>query len=105
MKFFIPFAEDDIQSERVILATSEFTGFAIPYPRIYSLEYRYNRKIMKATVGEKPDFYYCAIGIVICILENSDLFAVCTPDRGVVKSEPILIPRNALISIARFDQT
>jgi len=85
MKFFIPFAEDDIQSERVILATSEFTGFAIPYSRIYSLEYRYNRKNMKATVGENPDSYYCATGPVICILENSDLFAVCTPDSPTTK--------------------
>jgi hypothetical protein len=104
MKFFIPLAEDDAQAERVITATSEFTKFAIPSPRIYSIDYEHNSKRMRATVGEDPDGYYREVGPVICILANDNLLAVCTRDRGVLKGEPILVGRQSVSFINYFDE-
>lgn len=104
MEFFIPFAEDDAQAERVISATSKFTNHAIPSPRIYSIEYEHHGKRMRARVGEDPDSYYQEIGPVICILGDDNLLAVCTRDRGVARGEPILVGRQSVFSINYFDE-
>lgn len=103
MKFFIPFASDEAQGERVLNAVSEFTGFPIPSPRIYSLTYQHNGKEMIATVGDVVPGYYQEIGPVIAILYREGLFAICTRDRGVARGEPIYANAQSVLSVLHFD--
>lgn len=105
MKFFIPAASSDEEAERVLAATQKFNaGFEIPSPRIHSLSYRHNEKMMKATVGESADPYYRTAGPVVAILRNPRCFAICTADRGVLRGEPIYVSVEAVYAETYFDK-
>ena len=103
MKFFVPHARDEQETSSVIKLISEFTGFPIPSPKIYSIRYRHNRIFMSATVGEDPYKYYQEKGPVIAILEKDGLYAICTPNRGVVRGEPILVGSPSVQQVIHFD--
>lgn len=104
MKFFIPFVDDEVKAEELILAASKYTFTTIPSPRIYSIEYSHNGKIMDAKVGKYPNNYYLVKEPVLCILGNDNtLYAICTWNRGVARGDPILVSPDRVYSIIPFD--
>lgn len=42
------------------------------------------------------------LGLVLVILGGPDLYAVCTPNRGVVSGNPLLVGRSDIFEIAYF---
>lgn len=105
MNFFIPFAKDEEEANSVIKSISEFTGFSIPLSKIYSIHYKHNGISMSATIGENPDKYYFEVGPVIAILKKPGLYAICTPNRGVIRGEPILVGSSSVQRVIYFDQS
>lgn len=105
MKFFIPYADDDAQAERVIAATAEFVGASVPQLRIQRLEYTHNSMPMVAEVGHPVHSYYRERNpIVIAILKRANCYLVCLAERGVARGEPILVGEHAVQGIEHFDE-
>ena len=103
MTFFIPHATDDKQAEEVWESIRKFaeetTGWNVKEKRIKSLTFLDGRKSCIATVGEELEQ---AREPVFAILE-SVTFLVCTPNRGVLRGNPVLIGRNDVIEIFYFE--
>jgi len=90
-KFFVPYAEDEAQSERVWQATRAFMkdqGHNVHERRIYSIRYHHNGKECFDKVGGMDRYGYEEI---LVILETDSVYLCCTKNRGVIRGEPILI--------------
>ena len=106
MKFFLPLVESDEQAERVLQATSSFTGASIPDPRVFSIDYEHHGISMRAEVGQPVHSYYReGSQPVIAILKATGAYAVCLGQRGVAKGGPILVGVHAVRGIEHFDAT
>lgn len=91
MKFFVPHANDSEQAERVWESVYEFMktqGYQPLKKRVYEISYSHKGKPCRDTVGGKDRYGH---EDVIILLECSNLFLCCTPSRGVIRGEPILI--------------
>jgi hypothetical protein len=93
MKFFIPAADSLEQAESVWQSIRAFMlqqgyGYgSISDRRIYSMEYTHDGKECYDVVGGKDRYGH---EIIIAMLETPSVFLCCTPNRGVVRGEPIL---------------
>lgn len=90
--FFIPFADTAETADSVYASVKAFmvkVAFRPTERRIYSVHYRHNGRRYVSTVGERePEGEP-----VIAILEAynpTPLYMICTPNRGVVRGDPIL---------------
>jgi len=110
MKFFIPdlkslpehMNEDDMLE--LYDAVRKFSRSTTPLGdltdnKIHSLKYNHNGKIYTETVG-----VVCDEGLVMCILETTTVFLVCTPNRGVVRGNPIIVGKNDVLNTTYFDK-
>ncbi len=105
MKFFVPFANDEEQSESVYADIAQFVGVSLhdTDKRIYSIAYNHNGKKMIAEVGKECDSYYQEeFPLVIAILKGN-LYKICLRDRGVMRGGPILVSSDKIIGISFFD--
>lgn len=109
MKFFIPGAKDSKQAEEVYEATktfaSEQTGFKPSDRRIFHLSYRHEGRDYQAEVGQ---IHNRLSETVIAVLETSTIggqmvYLVCTPNRSVLRGEPMLVGSNEVKSIVDFE--
>ena len=102
MRFFVPVTEDEKEAEAVWEATKRFAedmlGWEISERRIFSIAYRHEGQDYYVEVG-KPDPRVKEV--VIAILE-SKTYLVCTPNRGVVRSVPLLVGQGKVGEITDF---
>lgn len=102
MKFFVPTAKDNQQSEELYLAIVKFNSTIRPISnrRIYSIEYSHNGKSCVSEVGK----HHPLNGeMIFSILESQDVYFICTLTRGFQKGDPILVGVNDLARIVDFD--
>lgn len=107
MKFFLPFAKDDKQAEKIYATFREnlrIMGSRLDEKRIHSIEYVHNSIKEVATVGEKSTFTGETVIAIIAAKENK-LFYVFTPNRGMEPKDPgpFLIGENEVTDIRYFD--
>jgi hypothetical protein len=104
MKFFIPAAKNEEQTENVYAAIKEFAKenlkWNIQNDRIYSLQYRHNGREYIATVGDTETFTH---DTVLAILK-SNTYLICTVNRGGLRGEPILVGYEEVLDITYFDK-
>lgn len=90
--FFIPFADSAETADKVygtIRATMAKEVFQPTERRVYRVVYQHSGRDLIATVGEKD----IDGETVIAILEAYNpgpIYMICTPNRGVVRGDPIL---------------
>ncbi len=102
IKFFIPKAKDDAQTQEVWKCVKRFAEETLDWEvsdrRIFSIAYQKHGKDYCVEVG-KPDPRNGEL--VIAILE-SITYLVCTPNRGVLRGMPLLIAESELTDITDF---
>jgi len=106
VKFFIPFAEDEAQTEEVYNATKEFatqqTGWGVVDRRIFSLSYKHDGKRYLAEVGQIDERVNEPI---IAILESDNsAYLICATNRGVLRGGPIMITKGWVTSSIDFEE-
>ena|SRR5216683_4079009 len=103
MQFFIPKATDERQARELYEGARAFceqqTGWKTTDRRICALRYRHDGVEHFARVGSLDS----SEGLVICIFETAHAYLVCTPERGVIRSFPILVGRAEISDIEEFD--
>jgi hypothetical protein len=105
MKFFIPHADTPELEEHLLQATKDFaqktTGWTIGPRRIYSIRYRHDGRDYKATVGQpEPRTHEEVIAIL-----DSNTYLVCTPNRGVLRGEPMLVGKDEVYASEDFTES
>ena len=105
MKFFVPFSKNKQQAfevyDGIVKFNKEQLGREIINRKIYSIYYKHDNKYFTAKVGDQEP----RTGeIVVAILESDILFYICTPNRGVVRGEPILVGKVEIISVSEFSR-
>lgn len=105
MKFFVPFANDEEQSERVYADIAQFVGVLLKdnAKRIYSIAYSHNGKNMTAVVGKGCDPYYQETFPEVIAIFKSNPYKICLRDRGVSRGAPILVNIDEVIGVSFFD--
>ena len=104
MRFFVPAAQNDQNAEKVVVAAKKFAkmtmGWDTTERKIYGLKYRHDGKDYTAMVGDNEP----RTGeMVIVILESDPVFLVCTPNRGLIRGEPMLVGKNEVSSVIDFE--
>jgi len=103
MKFFVPNENDPERAEELYQAIKKFVaetkGVAIGDRRIRSITFRDGGYIVQALVGRPEP---SKGGIVIAILE-SESYLVCTPDRGVLRGEPVMVGKHEVTDSEDFE--
>lgn len=102
VKFFIPKAKDDTQAEEVWESIKKFAEKNLEWDvsdrRIFSITYQKHGKDYYVEVG-KPD---PRNGELVIAILKSNTYLVCTPNRGVLRSIPILVGGSELTEITDF---
>jgi hypothetical protein len=103
--FFIPGASSPQEAEMVLVAIAKFAQRPIPPPHecIRRIAYTHNGELYTAEVGQPIDPYYQTRGPIIAIL-GGDPLLICTPDRGVLRGEPIYVGAAHVKSAVYFDE-
>ncbi len=105
MKFFIPNENDPEKAEELYQATKKFVAQTMGCPigdrRVRSITFRDGGYIVQALVG-RPEPRRG--GIVIAIFE-SESYLVCTPDRGVLKGEPLVVGKHEVTDSEDFERS
>lgn len=105
MEFFLPFATTQEMCDNSYKAIRDFVskecGASLSNRKVFSLSYKHNGKAYEAEVGKEDSG---GLGIVIAILfdESRSLYLVCTPNRGVIRGDPILVGQHSVISVRDF---
>ena len=104
MEFFIPGASTSEEAEKVLASIATFVQTRKPQPaeRLFGLTYEHNGKRYVAQVGKPIDPYYRSDGPVIAIFDGNPLL-ICTRDRGVLRSGPILVSSQSVEKADYFD--
>ena len=108
MEFFLPCADDLKIAEENYNAIKKFaeqqTFFEVTEKRIFSLRYEHEGRRHYAEVGK----VHGRIGeLVIAILESKSLsgqtvFLICSPNRCVLRGEPMLVGEDEVRELNRF---
>jgi len=103
--FFIPGANSPQEAEVVLDSIAKFVQRPAPpaHERIRRIAYTHNGEHYTAEVGQPVDPYYRTEGQVIAILGGNPLL-ICTPNRGVLRGEPIYVGAASVKSAAYFDE-
>ena len=104
MKFFIPHAKDNKQAEEVLQNVKKFAketiGWNITNRRIFSLSYTHEGKKYHSEVGKPDD----RVGEEVMAILESYTYFVCTPNRGVLRGEPVLVGKEEADRIIDFEE-
>lgn len=105
--FFLPGSGDDKQAEEAYANikqnVAQITGRRLSDARYHTVSYEQNTRWLKATVGEMEP-RSGEVVVAILATDDSDLFLVCTPTRGVVKGEPIIVGNHFHTTAAQFSK-
>lgn len=88
--FFIPYSEDREEAESAwqsVKAFMERQGFRVKDRRIYAMAYSHNKKACYDRVGGRDRY---GMEEILVLLDAYAVYLCCTPNRGVVRGEPIL---------------
>ncbi len=103
MEFFIPKEDNPELAEKLYQSVKLFAKdtlrWVITDRRIFSIEYTHAGKYHKAVVGLINDTNNEEI---VAILE-SNAYLICTPNRGVLRSMPILVGQEEIRHIEDFE--
>lgn len=103
MKFFIPHAKDDKQAEDVYESTKKFAkqqmSWEIADRRIRKLQYSHEGKDFVAEVGKVES----RTGEEVIAILESRTFLICTPRRGVLGGEPMMVGKNDAHHVEDFE--
>lgn len=103
MRFTVPRATTPEQAIQIYESARGFvegqTGWATTQRRIAAIRYRHNGNEYLAQVGDS-DY---SDGLVVSIFEAPNAFLVCTPTRGVIRGEPIIVGISDVSYIDDFD--
>lgn len=103
MEFFVPACDSAEEAEKVWEATRTFAqenlGWEVGEKRIFRITGVHDGKAIDCEVGKAEPYEG---NTVIAILE-SNAYLVCTPNRGVLRGEPILVGRQEVDSVIEFD--
>lgn len=104
MRFFVPFAEDDAQAERVYSSIAHFHGCSVTPSRISALRWEHNGETMEARVGQAlPTYYRTGDEPVLAIIDAGHVYFVCTPNRGGARGEPVMAGKGLGSTPSCFD--
>ena len=101
--FFIPHAGSPAEAESILRMLARRTGYAVPAPHIYALEYEEDGRILQAIVGAFPDPYYQVREPILAILEGAGVYALCLPSHGGVGGSPLFVGYHAVRRTLAFD--
>ena len=92
MKFYIPLSTDDEEAESVYGSICKFHKATVQSKRIYKLYWynKYAREYVTTEVGNQAPKEYGG-ELVIAIIEWSNCYLICTPNRGVARGEAIMV--------------
>ncbi|MDQ6833454.1 MAG: hypothetical protein M3008_08650 [Chloroflexota bacterium] len=104
MKFFLPGAEDDtVDAEKNYEAIKRFveetTTWGTSKRRVFSVAYHHEGTNYVAQVGKRE----VRTGETVIAIFDSMTYLVCTPNRGVLRGDPIMIGENEVDSFVDFD--
>ena len=106
MNFFIPHAQDQAEQESVYHSIREHVSVGnaelFSDRRVFELKYVHDGNSHQAKVGEDATLNG---EVVIAILydETRRLYHVCTPNRGVVRGNSIMVGANSVRYVEDFD--
>jgi hypothetical protein len=103
MKFFMPAAEDEEQAERVYNSVVKFNReqlrWEVSARRIFSIRWVHEGTEYYAEVGKPAP----RLGEPVLAILESNAYLICTPSRGVVRGEPMLVGTNEVIHLVDFE--
>lgn len=107
MKFFLPGITDKDQAEELYAdITRRAQGLELSDKRVFRLIYQDEGKEWIAEVGriELVDGQELRYGeVVVAILDATVTYLVCTPNLGILRDKPIMVPKNAVKSVEYFE--
>lgn len=103
MKFFVPNAENDAQSWRVLDAACKFNSVPVPRRKIQKIEYLHDGMSLTAQVGKPMDRHYGEKDHVVLVIVGSDPYLVCLANRGVLRGTPIVVGKQEVRNVEYFD--
>ncbi len=107
MKFFIPLAKDEQETNSVYDGIKQFLtkelGAIFTDDKIRSLRYTHEGTEYYAEVGSQHALNGEPV-IAILYDGSRDLYQVCTPNRGVARDMPILVGHHTVWDIEYFDK-
>ncbi len=107
MKFFLPGVTDQEKAEQLYADIKQRAqGLDISDKRIFRLIYQDEGKDWVAEVGrielvEGRELRYGEV--VIAILDAKVTYLICTPNLGILRDKPIMVPKNAVKSVEYFE--
>ncbi|MCK1450093.1 hypothetical protein IVB36_04015 [Bradyrhizobium sp. 35] len=106
MKFFLPFAADEKQAEETYEAIKKFVAPQgdVSDTRYYAIYYRHNGQELRARVGDPDPLTGEPVIAILRSSRDRGPFYVCTPNRGVVRGDPILADGGPHTRAIHFEQ-
>ncbi len=107
-EFFIPNIDDSTKAEDLFAKVRKFNeeemDATLAERRFYQIDYTHGGKHYVATVGEPEQR---GGETVVCILLDTkrSCYFVCTPNRGFLRGQPILVGAHEINSVQEFDAT
>lgn len=90
MRFFVPAAKDDAHGRDVLASVREFTSAGPNAKPLWKLSWQHNSQQMHAEVGQPlPSYYGTGKEPVVCIPDCGAVLMICTPNRGVIRGQPV----------------
>jgi hypothetical protein len=103
MKFYIPYTKNSKEAEDIFESVKKFAvqqmGWTVSDRRIKSIQYNHDGKDFIAEIGKKED----RTGEEVLVILESTTYLVCTPNRGVLRGEPILVGKNEIYRVEDFE--
>jgi len=104
MQFFVPHAQTQEIAEDVYEATKacarDTLGWDVADRRIFIIASIHERRASSAEVGKVTDVNHEEVLVILA----STTLLVCTPSRGVLKGQPMLVGRHEVTWIEDFDR-
>lgn len=103
MKFFIPFASDETQAQRILVRIEEHLrkdGFEPLKATVYEVNYLLDEVLISEAVGRLSNQND---ELVMAIFKNDRGYLVCTYSRGAVWGSPIIAHYKNVESVIAFD--
>ena len=103
MKFFIPHTNGPEQEKTIYDAirssARERTGWDIHNEKVYKLEYTHEGINYIAEVGQREKRQ----GEEVIAILSSTTYLICTPSRGVGRGGPIIVGRDEVTHVEKFE--
>lgn len=104
MKFFVPFAKDDAEADRVYGAIAAFVSAPIDDQRVARLEWTHKGQRMSGEIGKPlPPYYGTGDEPVLALFDCGNVYKICTANRGGLRGDPVLASRESVSQVVYFE--